>query len=476
MGHKEFYQALTISAERLRTQINDGKDISIIAKDSTDGVVSAGILTYAIFTLGSKCSIRFVPDLTPEIVLKLKNDSHDQQILVDLGTELSSELRNSFRNNWLAINHNSISSEEIITDDENCILNPCKYGVDGHREISSGGISYLVAKSLDKKFKSLSYLSVISALAENQDIGEKRSFIGLNQNICDESVNLGIVIKEMDLLLSHKDSEPLHVSLAHTIYPYVHGLTWNEKNCLDILTLAGIPIKTEGRWRTSSELNQEEKFRVIETVTKFVNKHSKVAPYNLENLLVGYSYTLANEEQGSILREARDYSFMLDCCCIESKPSVGLAICIGNRTSFLSEAQKYLRDLGDHLKHAIITIMSEKWRISDIGISVWINGDAITKDYNLNILSSLLSGYNEFYGKIIVLRTETTNSNYKYLIRELRGSTMSQGVSTHAHRIANELGGISKRTDAFVECIVPFSMVDDFDSKLKRVVEYSGKK
>ena len=120
--------------------------------------------------------------------------------------------------------------------------------------------------------------------------------------------------------------------------------------------------------------------------------------------------------------------------------------------------------------------MSEKWRISDIGISVWINGDAITKDYNLNILSSLLSGYNEFYGKIIVLRTETTNSNYKYLIRELRGSTMSQGVSTHAHRIANELGGISKRTDAFVECIVPFSMVDDFDSKLKKVVEYSGKK
>jgi RecJ-like exonuclease len=476
MGHKEFYQALSICAERLRTHISDGKDISITAKDTPDGVVSAGILTYAIFTLGSKCSIRFVPDLTPDLVLKVKSDSHDQQIFVDLGTGLSTDIRNSFGNNWLVISHDNLSSEEIITDDENCILNPCKYEIDGHKEISSGGISYLIAKSIDKKFNVLSYLAVISALAEKQDVGEKRSLLGINSEICDESVRLGIINKEMDLLLSSRDSAPFYISLAQTIYPYIHGLTWNEKNCFDIVTLSGIPIKKDGRWRTSSELTQEEKFQLIEAVTNFVKKHSKVRANNLENLLAGYSFTLENEEQGSLLREARDFSFMLDCCCIESKPSIGLAVCIGNRTKYLSEAEKCLRNIEDHLKHTVLKIMSEKWRISDMGMSVWINGDAITKDYNLCILSSLLSGYNEFYGKTIVVRTETTNSNYKYLIMELQGSPSSKGVSTQAHRIANELGGISKRTDTFVECIVPFSMVDDFDLKLKRMVEYPEKK
>jgi RecJ-like exonuclease len=473
MGRKEFFRTLTSSAEKLRTHIYEGKDISIIAKNSTDGIVSSAILTNVIFTLGSKCSIRFVPYLGPDTMYKIRNEDHDLFIFVDLGLGMSKELKNSFGNNWLTISHDKISSEEITTDDENCIFNPWKFDIDGDKEISSGGLSYLVAKSLDKNYSILSPLPIVSALGEKQDQGEKRSFYGLNADICDEGVRLGTINKEMDLLLANKDSKPIHMSLANTLFPYVHGLTWNEKNCLEIVKLAGIPFRIDGIWRTSSNLNQEEKFRIIETVTKYVNEHSKVQPQNLENILVGISYTLANEEIGSPVHEARDFSFLLECCCIQSKPSVGLAICIGNRTTSLLEAKQCQSDLGLQMKNAVITLMSERWRVSDNGVSVWINSDTITRDYNLHIFSSLLADYNEFYGKTMVIRTETTNSNYTYLIKESRGCKFKQGLSIDASRLAVEYGGSTRCANTFIECTIPFSTVDDFDSKLKKVIKYT---
>jgi single-stranded-DNA-specific exonuclease len=387
MGRKEFFRTLLASAEKLRTHIYEGNDISIIAKNSTDGTTSSAILTSVIFSLGSRCSIRFVPYLGPKAVDEIKNEGHDLFILVDLGMGMSKVLRNSFGNKWLSFSHDKMSSEEITTDDENCIINPWKFDIDGDKEISSGGLSYLAAKSLDKNYKILSALPVVSALGEKQDKSEKRSFYGLNADICEEAIRSGMIDKELDLLLTNKDSKPLHIALANTLSPYVHGITWNERNSLEIVRLTGIPFKSNGIWRTASDLDQEEKFRLIEIVTKYVNEHSKVQPQNLEYLLAGYSYALAKEEIGSPIHEARDFSFLLECCCIQSKPSIGLAICIGNRTTSLTQGNQCQKDLVLQMRNAIITLMSEKWRVSDDGVSVWINSCLL---YTLTLPTILL--------------------------------------------------------------------------------------
>jgi single-stranded-DNA-specific exonuclease len=474
MGRKEFFRTLLASAEKLRNHIYEGNDISIIAKNSTDGIISSAILTNVIFSLGSRCSVRFSHCLFPEAMNEIKNEGHDLIILADLGIGMSKVLRSSFDNKWLSFSHDKMSSEEITTDDENCIVNPWKFDINGDKEISSGGLTYIVAKSLEKNYKILSALPVVSALGEKQDKSEKRSFYGLNADICEEAMRLGTIKKELDLLLTDKESKPLHIALANTLFPYVHGITWNERNSLEIVRIADIPFISNGIWRTAKDLDQEEKFRLIEKVTKYVNEHSKVQPQNLEYLLAGYSYTLANEEIGSPVHEARDFSFLLECCCIQSKPSIGLAICIGNRTTSLTHGHQCQKDLVLQMKNAIITLMSEKWRISDDGVSVWINSDTLTRDYNLQIFSTLLADYNEFYGKTMIIRTETTSSSYTYLIKESRGSELRQGLSSDANRLAVESGGNTKSTNTFIECTIPFSNVDIFDSKLRKVIKFSG--
>jgi single-stranded-DNA-specific exonuclease len=474
MGRKEFFRTLIASAEKLRTSIYEGNDIIIIAKNGTDGVISSAILTSITYSLGSRISVRFVPFLLPNIVDEIKNEGHDLFVFVDFDIGMSKVLRNSFGNRWLNFSHNKMSSQEITTDDENCIVNPWKFDINGDKEISSGGLAYLAAKSVDKNYKILSALPIVSALSERQDKGEKRAFSGLNADICEEAISLGTIDKELDLLFTNKESNPLHISLANTLFPYIHGITWNERNSLEIIRSAGIPFKRNGIWRTSMDLDQEEKFRLIEVVSKYVSEHSKVHPQNLEYLLAGYSYTLVKEEIGSPIHEARDFSFLLECCCIQSKPSIALAICIGNRTKSLTHGNLCKNDLVLQMKKAIITLMSEKWRVSDDGVNVWINSDTITRDYNLLILSTLLAGYNEFHGKTMVIRSETANSSYTYLIRESQGTELKQGLRSDANRLAVESGGSTRDTSTFIVCNIPFSNVDIFDSKLRKAINFSG--
>jgi single-stranded-DNA-specific exonuclease len=195
MGRKEFFRTLLASAEKLRNHVYEGNDISIIAKNSTDGIISSAILTSVIFSLGSRCSVRFAPCLVPKMVNEINNEGHDFTILTDLGIGISKVLRNSFGNEWLSFSHDKMSSEEITTDDENCIINPWKFDINGDKEISSGGLSYLAAKSLDKNYKILSALPVVSALGEKQDKSEKRSFYGLNADICEEAIRLWMIDK-----------------------------------------------------------------------------------------------------------------------------------------------------------------------------------------------------------------------------------------------------------------------------------------
>ncbi len=472
MGRKEFYRALTTSADKLRTQICSGKDISIIARNSADGLVSAGILTFVIFNSGGRCSVRFVRDLTREIILKTKNEDHEFQVLADVGVGLSKELRNSFGGNWLALNHERIANEEITTDDENCILNPWKFGIDGERDISSGGVSYLIAKTIDKKYLVLSPLSIVSALGENQDIGEKKSFVGLNSELCDESVGLGTVNREIDMLFMWKDSKPIHISLANTLFPYIHGLTWNDKNCQELIRTAGIPLTVDGRWRTSSETSQEEKFVLIEAITKYINEHSASGPQNLENLFAGYSYTLVDEEEGTALRDAREFSFLLACCCIRSRPSIGLAVCAGNRSKDLLEATHCLADLELEIKDSVKAIMSERWRITDDGINIWVIGDNVTKDYNFHIVSALLSSYSDFYGKILIVRTVTINGNYKYSVRKSRGCRFKQDLGVVLNQLSAEVGGSANGSDACAECVIPFSKIEDFSTSFRSLTRF----
>ena len=111
---------------------------------------------------------------------------------------------------WLIIDHHQVpetgESKEQEHDDGQ-ILNPWKYGIDGGKDVSAGGW-LMVASTLDPKNRDLSAIAVVSAVADRQDQGEKKSLVGLNAEILKSAQSLGIVSTDLDIILSGRETSP----------------------------------------------------------------------------------------------------------------------------------------------------------------------------------------------------------------------------------------------------------------------------
>src|SRR5690606_5506978 len=204
--------------------------------------------------MGARYSVRAVSDMNPSVIERIKSDNRDFHIITDLGGGWASELRKTFGDKWVIIDHHQIPEEEMLTDDGGQILNAWKYGIDGGTQVPAGGMAYMVASTLDRKNRDLSCIAVVSAVGDRQDQGDKKSFVGLNTEILKTAQSLGLVSVDLDIMLTGRETRPIHEALAYTSFPYIDGLTWNREACHTLLKNAGIKLKDHSRWRVLAEL------------------------------------------------------------------------------------------------------------------------------------------------------------------------------------------------------------------------------
>lgn len=105
---------------------------------------------------------------------------------------------------------------------------------------------------------------------------------------------------------------------------------------------------------------------------------SKYTATDIKDNLIGYTYTLTNEDQRSQLRDAREFSIMLNACGRIRKAGVGIGICMGDRNTMLTEGEEIVDQYRTTLRNYISTIFAEKWRLIDNGNSVFVNGEGLS--------------------------------------------------------------------------------------------------
>ena len=268
MGSRELYDTLGRFSERIRLAVENEKSIAIITSLNSDGLCSGGIATISLLRLGGKCSVRTVVDLTADVLSDLKSSGYDLFILIDLGINMVSKL-DSLGVKWLLINH-QIMGYQIEEKSYDHVINLDRCGIDGNKEISSGGLAYLLAMELNNKNKDLSTLAVVSALAEKQDIGEKRSFVGINSEIVNSAQSIGALSVKSGLMITGETS-PIHEAIACNLAPCIDGLTWNYENSYSLVKNSGLRMKNKnGQWRILAELDHEERGILTENIIKFI--------------------------------------------------------------------------------------------------------------------------------------------------------------------------------------------------------------
>ena len=429
-------QALSYFHDRVSDCIKTGKNISVITHLDCDGITSGSIVTKSLIRAGAKCTVRTVNEFSKNILEKMKNDSRQFHIITDLGGGFAKDIDNALGEEWIVVDHHQIPQEEF---DNQKVINAWKYDVDGGKDVSAGGMAYLVSKALHKENTDLAWIAVVAALGDRQDQGEKKSFTGLNLEIAAIAKKNNQVEIDLDILLVGRETRPLPDALAFTSQPFIEGLTWNRDACLSLLNSSGIKLKDGSRWRVPAELTEDEKRALLQTISKYIS--TKNASDILDEL-VGYTYTLSGEDKRSFLRDAREFSTMLNSCGRIRKAGVGVAICMGDRTKMLQEGENILVEYRTFLRTYMNTLSSERWRITDNGSYLMVNGEGLVPENMTGAVSSLLGGSQKNTGKIIILRTNGDEGTIKFSSRKSTGCKSEVNLGLLMRECAAKVSGV----------------------------------
>ena len=460
--------ALKHFCEKLRTSVEGGNEVAIITHLDADGISAGSIMATAFRRMGARYSVRAVSEINSTLVENMKADGRDFYVITDLGGGWASNLRKNLDDKWAIIDHHEISEEEVLTDDRGQILNPWKYGIDGGREVSAGGMAYLVASALDLKNRDLSAMAVVSAIADRQDQGDKRSFSGLNAEILKTAQSLGLVSADLDIIVTGRETRPPHEALAFTLLRYIDGLTWNREACYLLLKNAGVKLKDkDGRWRVLAEFSEEEKRAVVEAVAKFVGGSDMKLTEILVDDLIGYVYTLTREDRRSLLRDAREFSTMLNACGRIGRAGIGITICMGDRNTALTAGEEIVSRYKMTLRNSISTIFSEKWRLADDGMTTFVNGDGILEEAMLGAVSSLLSTSPSLRGRLLFVRTLAKDGTYRFSSRKCLDCKSESDLGMIMRQCSKALNGIGGGHSAAAGCSIPSSVLEAFIAGIK---------
>ena len=448
--------ALSYFHDKVSDCIKSGKNISVITHLDCDGITSGSIVTKSLIRSGARCTVRTVNEFSKNLVDKLKKDFRDLHIITDLGGGFAKDLDEGLDDNWIVVDHHQIPEEEF---DNQRVINAWKYGIDGGLEVSAGGMSYLVSQSLHKENTDLAWIAVVAALGDRQDHGEKKSFTGINLEIASTAKKNGQVEIDLDVLLVGRETRPLPDALAFTSHPFIEGLTWNRDACLSLLISAGIRLKDGSRWRVPAELTEDEKRNILQAISKFSSGKNAT---DIMDELVGYTYTLSGEDKRSFLRDAREFSTMLNSCGRIRRAGVGISICMGDRTKMLEEGESILLEYRTLLRTYMNTLASERWRVVDNGQYVVINAEGLVPENMTGAVSSLLGGSQKNSGKIIILRTNGDEGTIKFSSRKSTGCKSEVNLGLLMRSCASKVAGVGGGHHAAAGARITKDKLDEF--------------
>jgi len=448
--------SLSYFHDKISDCIKSGRNISVITHLDCDGITSGSIVTKSLIRLGAKCTVRTVNEFNKNLVDRIKNDSREFHVITDLGGGFAKELDAGLDDNWIVVDHHQIPDEEF---DNQRVINAWKYDIDGGLEISAGGMAYLVSNALHKENTDLAWIAVVAALGDRQDQGEKKSFTGINLDIASTAKKNGQVEIDLDILLVGRETRPLPDALAFTSHPFIEGLTWNRDACLSLLNSSGIKLKDGSRWRVPAELNEDEKRTLLQTISKFTT--SKNATEIMDEL-VGYTYTLSGEDKRSFLRDAREFSTMLNSCGRIRRAGVGIAVCMGDRTKMLEEGENILLEYRTLLRMYMNALSSERWRVVDNGKYVMVDGEGLVSENMTGAVSSLLGGSQKNTGKIIILRTNGDDGTIKFSSRKSTGCRSEVNLGLLMRSCAIKVSGAGGGHNAAAGARITKDKLDEF--------------
>ena len=375
----------SLAAEVIRETAEKSEYIHVISHLDADGLAAAGIIGKALAKMDATFKIRVQHWIDEKVVEEIKAEKPPLTILADLGSGYLDFLSENLSNYKIVIldHHQPVGkpAETFVH------VNPHLHGVDGSKDLSGSGVAYLVAKCLDEANIELSTVAIVGALGDMQDKYNQKALGGLNEAIIRDAVESGLLKVEKDLIFFGRETRPIHKALALTTSPYIPGISGEEDKSLAFLASIGIKPKIGDRWRALRDLSEEEKTRLCSSLAEYLASRG----YPKEALsLVGHVYILVKEEPWTPLRDGREFSVLLNATGRMNRPSLGISICMGDRSSAFEEANKILDEYRRLITRYLGWLIENK-RIEELENIYVVRGENDVEDKIIGTLASIVS-------------------------------------------------------------------------------------
>ncbi len=331
--------------EKAAEFLKKNDDFLVICHYDADGLTSGAIMGLTLKRLGKKFEIMASKALDDERIKKIKEKGKKNLIFVDLGSSTLEKIEDQLKEfNVLISDHHKPDKEKTFFLN----VNPHYYGIDGAREISGAGVTYLIAKKVNEKNIDLAKIAIIGAVGDMQD--KEGKLIGENRKILKDAVKSGELIVKKDLRLYGRYSRPLTQFLAYSTDPFLPGLVGEEEECARFITSLGIPLKKDDKWRCYADLSEDEKKRFASAIYIYAKQHG--LPEFVLKGMVGEVYELVKEKE-PILKDAKEFATLLNACGRHDKEEIGIKVAMGDRKEKFKEAAKMLAEHRRMLKEGI---------------------------------------------------------------------------------------------------------------------------
>ena len=378
----DLYAYVQQAAARFK-QLPTTQPIRIIANYDADGIAAAALLLRAFYREGRTCNVSVVGQLTLDLIQSYQREPYGTYFFLDLGANMLTPLTSNLPGKYLFVLDHHYFDKAVVQEDAVVHVNPYLAGMDGTKDISASGVAYLFACCLNSSNRDLSVLGLVGALGDAQ---ENYGFQGMNQDILQDAVDLGLIEVKEGIRLFGARTKPLYKMLSQCTNPYLSSITGNERAALAFLEELHIPSRDSAGYRWLHQLHREELQRLFDGILV-----RKAGGLDTVEKLFGPIYLLPREKMETPLHDAREFATLLNACGKTHKSSYALGACLGDTLS-LEKAMIILSSYHREITSALRWFYEQRGKaVLEQETYVLIKAETAIRDSLIGVVTSLLS-------------------------------------------------------------------------------------
>ncbi len=466
-------------------RIIDKKDfVKIVTHIDADGITAGSIASVVLERRGIPHKVEFLKQLDIAAIDRLKNEKNPLVWFTDLGAGMLEHLEGL---QCIICDHHVPSAakpskppkleRDQITDilafseaiasnsgDDDTVqplqLNPHLFGWDGSNDLSGAGAAYLVGKALSMKNRDLAALAIVGAVGDIQ-AEKERKLTGTNRDILRDGIESGVVNALTDIYLFGRETRPVYKLLQYSSDIILPGLSNHERNCVAFLENLDIEQKDGERWLSWTELSPENRRKIISELVRLLIE--KGFGHSSAMKLIGEVYELPREKENTELRDAKEFSTLLNSCGRYKNAYVGYKVCVGDRGEYLQKALGLLRGHRQTLVDCLKTLKENGLVVME-KLQYFDGGDRIPESV-VGIVANMVLSQDEVDSSLPVFGF--ANSEDDGMIKvSARGSQtlVSNGLKLNEvmNAAAKQLGGIGGGHNIAAGATIPENRKEEF--------------